>query len=212
MIGEVVQIHSGDSDVVYRTIPGFPGYAAGSDGMIWSAWYRGGGGVFRGIGSHWRKLNPIVCSDSRGIYKRATIRTGVSQRKLIFVHKLVMLAHVGPCPSGMEICHWDDNGLNNELSNLRYDTPRGNRLDRKRNGRHPSGTRHYATRLSEADIIAMRQRYADGSRVADIARDFSMQMPAIYGIVKGHTFRDCGGPIISPCRCQRCQKASYLYA
>lgn len=53
-----------------------------------------------------------------------------------YVHQLVMEAFVGPRPKGMHVCHWNDNGLDNRLSNLRYDTPSGNAYDRVRNGGH----------------------------------------------------------------------------
>lgn len=52
------------------------------------------------------------------------------------VHRLVLTAFVGPCPDGMEACHWDDDPANNLLSNLRWDTRSANRLDMVRNGRN----------------------------------------------------------------------------
>lgn len=50
------------------------------------------------------------------------------------VHILVLTAFVGPCPPGMEGCHWDDDFTNNRLSNLRWDTRESNFRDRSRNG------------------------------------------------------------------------------
>ena len=38
------------------------------------------------------------------------------------VHKLVMLAFVGPCPEGSEVDHKDRDKLNNKLRNLSYKT------------------------------------------------------------------------------------------
>src|SRR5688500_4928598 len=37
------------------------------------------------------------------------------------IHRLVLMAFVGPCPAGMEGCHNDGNPLNNALDNLRWD-------------------------------------------------------------------------------------------
>jgi hypothetical protein len=54
--------------------------------------------------------------------------------KQFLVHRLVLLAFVGPAPEGMEGCHWDDDPLNNHLSNLRWGTPGDNGLDCVRNG------------------------------------------------------------------------------
>lgn len=50
------------------------------------------------------------------------------------VHRLVLEAFVGPCPAGMEACHWDDDPSNNQLSNLRWDTSTANKRDMARNG------------------------------------------------------------------------------
>jgi hypothetical protein len=47
---------------------------------------------------------------------------------------LVLEAFVGPCPDGLEACHWDDDPTNNRLSNLRWDTSIANKRDMARNG------------------------------------------------------------------------------
>jgi hypothetical protein len=51
-----------------------------------------------------------------------------------FVHHLVLLAFVGPRPSGMECCHGDGNNGNNKLSNLRWDTHASNEADKLKHG------------------------------------------------------------------------------
>lgn len=59
------------------------------------------------------------------------------------VHQLVLEAFVGPCPPGMEGCHWDDNKENNALVNLRWDTHSANMHDKVRNGGcHQSAKTH----------------------------------------------------------------------
>lgn len=55
-------------------------------------------------------------------------------RKTSYVHLLVLEAFVGPRPPKMEGCHRDDVQTNNNLSNLRWDTPSENRRDIIRNG------------------------------------------------------------------------------
>lgn len=73
---------------------------------------------------------------SRG-YLAISISDGQPARtKTWTVHTLVALAFLGPRPSGYEICHNDGNPLNNNLSNLRYDTISGNRLDSVKHGTH----------------------------------------------------------------------------
>lgn len=55
------------------------------------------------------------------------------------VHRLVLSAFVGPCPSGHEALHYDDDGNNNRLENLRWGTRSENAHDCLRNGNHWRG-------------------------------------------------------------------------
>jgi hypothetical protein len=52
------------------------------------------------------------------------------------VHLLVLEAFIGPCPPGLEACHWDGDATNNHLDNLRWDTRAANTADMMRHGRH----------------------------------------------------------------------------
>ena len=82
---------------------------------------------FRGV-----VLNPRLTREGR--LQVVLSRPGHRPRTAT-VHRLVLEAFVGPCPPGMECCHWDDNPLNNRLDNLRWDTHSANQHDRVRNGR-----------------------------------------------------------------------------
>lgn len=53
------------------------------------------------------------------------------------VHSVVALAFLGPRPDGMIVCHWDDDGGNNHVSNLRYATYSENLRDAVRNKKMP---------------------------------------------------------------------------
>mgnify|MGYP000973833453 CR=1 FL=1 len=58
------------------------------------------------------------------------------RRGRAFVHRLVLEAFSGPCPSGMEACHIDGDPANNALSNLRWGTHSENMFDKVRHGTH----------------------------------------------------------------------------
>ncbi len=62
-------------------------------------------------------------------YMQAILAKG-SEPRYFSVHRLVLLAFVGPCPEGMEACHNNDIPDDNRLSNLRWDTHRSNINDR----------------------------------------------------------------------------------
>lgn len=103
-------------------IPGYPDYEITNTGKVRS---------FKGLGRPRELKQSYVGS---GHLKVSLIDSGgVTRTK--FIHQLLMLTFVGPRPEGMEVCHNDDNPLNNRLDNLRYDTHRANMQDAVRNGR-----------------------------------------------------------------------------
>lgn len=53
-----------------------------------------------------------------------------------YVHRLALLAFIGPPPEGMEGCHNDGNPSDNRLENLRWDTRSANMLDKVLHGTH----------------------------------------------------------------------------
>lgn len=57
-------------------------------------------------------------------------------RRTRYVAQLVMEAFVGPRPPGMEVCHKNGRRTDNQLQNLRYDTPSGNQRDSVEQGTH----------------------------------------------------------------------------
>lgn len=72
---------------------------------------------------------------------------GMDKRHRVhWVHRLVLQAFVGPCPTGKMCCHWDDGPKNNRLSNLRWDTRSKNVHDAVRNGRNFRAARTHCPR------------------------------------------------------------------
>ncbi|WP_430393757.1 NUMOD4 motif-containing HNH endonuclease [Brevibacterium paucivorans] len=86
------------------------------------------------------------------------------------VHRVVMLAFIGPPPEGMEVCHQDGDPENNHLSNLRYDTHAANVNDRRRHGTHLRGVDiGIATRFTEDDVRIIRVLHSEGLSYQKIA-------------------------------------------
>ncbi len=94
----------------------------------------------------------ILCKDGRirsipGRMKKLTVsrdghsRTGLGKSDTALVHRLVAAAFLGPCPDGMEVCHWNDCPSDNRLSNLRYGTRGSNLRDAVRNGKHTNASK-----------------------------------------------------------------------
>ena len=79
-----------------------------------------------------RILNPYAKRD-RYLY------VGLSRdghTRSIPLHRLVLESHVSPRPDGMHACHADGDRGNAALSNLRWDTPSANNLEKREHGTH----------------------------------------------------------------------------
>lgn len=63
-----------------------------------------------------------------------------------YVHHLVLEAFVGPCPPGMEACHWNDIPDDNRLENLRWGTSAENKADMARNGGNKNRKKSHCVR------------------------------------------------------------------
>jgi hypothetical protein len=189
-----MSIQSNDEPVPvqYRDLDplGYPGYRIGDDGSFWSAWRQtrgkgnGNGGAWV-IGTVWRRRG----AGTNGGYPQAylPLRRGVF--RLVYVHALVLAAFVGPCPEGMEACHWDGDPGNNRLDNLRWDVPKANAADTVRHGRVPRGERHCFAKLTAERVVAIRRRLAAGESQTAIARSEGVGRNTVWKIAAGKTWR-----------------------
>ena len=114
----------------WRPIPGHPMYEVSDQGNVRS-WHRPSGGQPR-------VLSPVTTPTG---YRVARLMTP-DRRAPVFVHRLVLLAFVGPVPEGKPITrHLNGVKTDNRLENLRYGTHSENELDKVAHGSH-----HYASR------------------------------------------------------------------
>lgn len=102
----------------------------------------------------------------------------------VCVHRLVLLAFVGPCPLGYEGCHNDGKAWNNHISNLRWDTHKSNQADRRKHG---TNTKHLAI-LTPRQVIRIRTEREVQDRTW-VSR-FGVSNGTIRNARVGFTFRD----------------------
>lgn len=113
--------------------------------------------------------------------------TLAGKRKQCKVHQLVLLAFVGERPDGMFGCHGDNDRANNRASNLRWDTPRANQIDRFRHGTHNRGEQNPMSKLNE-EIVRQIKRRLVGSKWGDgpkIAKEFKIHERLVSDIKRG---------------------------
>lgn len=103
------------------------------------------------------------------------------------VHRLVLLAFIGPCPEGMEVCHNDGNPGNNKLDNLRYGTHQENMKDRLLHNTSGNITAEQAREIREAAAAGI-----SGRALMKEYKTGGLSMPRL---LRGHIYADAGGPI-----------------
>lgn len=159
---------------------GFPHYRVGDDGSVWSCRVMPGNGKARPhLTKPWVKMRGLPPKHNKGYQLYAmTHRDGRCQR--IQGHRLVLLAFVGPCPEGMEPCHFNGIRDDNRLENLRWDTLKNNAADKRRHGTMPIGERNVNAKMTSQKVNEVRQHYETGSWVSQ--RAFCREMAASYGV------------------------------
>ena len=114
-----------------------------------------------------QKRRPFV-----GLWKNNKLR-------VIYPHKAVLEAFVGLRPFGLEACHNNGDPFDNRLENLRWDTSRNNQLDRIKHGTSNRGERCAASKLTEAQVRAIR---ADNRLQREIAAEYGVRENTISRI------------------------------
>lgn len=124
-----------------KAIPGFPNYYVDKEGNVYSGKY-----------SNIRKLKTY------GKYLQVSLRKDGKYHHR-YNHRLVLETFKGPCPKGMESRHLDGVKNNNKLSNLRWDTPSSNNLDKRKHGTVPNqkGEKNPKAILTELDVIEIKR-------------------------------------------------------
>jgi hypothetical protein len=110
--------------------------------------------------------------------------------RVTYVHRLVLEAFVGTRPTGMHGCHNDGNPDNNHLSNLRWDTPKGNQADRVKHGTDTRGERNAHSKLTEQDVREIRGRHQRGdASYRKLAAEYGVTFGLISHVVNGRAWR-----------------------
>jgi hypothetical protein len=115
------------------------------------------------------------------------VRLISSEKKVLFrVHRLVLVAFVGPCPEGHEACH--NNGIrhDNRLENLRWGTPAENREDAYK---HNHGRPYTWTKLTFSDACEIRRLRSTGVSYADLSKKFGISTDHVGNIVLGKRWK-----------------------
>ena len=123
--------------------------------------------------------------------------------KKFLVHRLVAAAFHGPPPlPKLDAAHWNGNKTDNRAANLRWATRAENMADTERLGRTAKGGRNGQAKLSEADVLLMRQMRKDGMTYQALAEHFAIRWQTAQDACKGRNWKHLTG-----CLAQRSRRS-----
>lgn len=144
---------------IWKPAPGCVGIEVSNQGRVRNRWGR----ILRGT------------VDENG-YRRVHVRVVGGEYRIKRVHRLVLEAFVGPCPTGMETRHLSGDPGDNRLANLAWGTPADNNQDTLIHGRHASARRTHCPRhhpLVEGNLVPAQRRRGQRTCLAcDRARNY----------------------------------------
>lgn len=168
--------------VLFKLIPGYPGYAADSLGRIWSC-KRG----------KWRRMRAWVNS---GRYLRVSVSVG-GRAFTQFVHVLVLTAFSGGHPEGYQAMHHPDpTPTNNHPLNLMWGTRSENNKQAYRDGKtfhHRHGGDHHLSSLTRDQVRSLYRR-AETESLTALAAEFGISIYQASAIAHGKSWKSAGLP------------------
>jgi hypothetical protein len=105
------------------------------------------------------------------------------------VHRLVVMAFIGPIPDGLQVNHKDGNKTNNSISNLEIVTQAENMRHAVLHGLRPSGSRHCFAKLNESQVRKIRDLRTSGMGPKAISDLFGVSSSNISNICAGRIWR-----------------------
>jgi hypothetical protein len=177
------------SGVRFALVPDADCYCVGDDGSWWSRKERVPGlpGNKWRMGCEWRQLRP---GESTSGYWLVRYSTNQGRWKTAPLHRLVLLAFVGPCPEGHEAAHDDGNRKNARLTNLAWKTKASNTADKYRHGTHLTGSRVGNAKLDTATIERVFLLRRQGLSLTAIGRMVGIPNQSVSRVLGGKRYSD----------------------
>lgn len=156
------------------------------------------------IGYHASKCGKIISHHRLEPFALKTARHPCGYRKVVLkvengyknflVHRLVMLAWVGPCPKGAVTNHKNGDKTDNRLENLEYCSQSYNMAHSFAMGLSPKPPTHCGERapkakLTEPQVIELRELAANGATIKELASAFGVTPSTASKIVLRHTWK-----------------------
>ena len=112
------------------------------------------------------------------------------ESKTLKAHKVSFsVANNVPYKTELFVSHSCDNTSCYNPEHLALGTVDSNMFDRVRRTKHSLGVTNCKAKLTEADVLAIRARHAQGNLTYDkIGKEFNVSLNTIFNIIKGKTW------------------------
>lgn len=113
------------------------------------------------------------------------------QGEYVPAHRVSLILFTGEDPKELYACHGEcHNRLCINPRHLSWQTPVQNAADKYRDGTAQYGSKNPSAKLSEADIVVIRQRRQAGEVYRTIAEDYGVTITAICDACNGKSFAE----------------------
>lgn len=167
-------VRSFDDQEIWRAVEGWGSYFVSSWGRV-----RGPKGY----------LKPALVHG----YEKVSLTNG-TEKTVKTVHRLVAMAfHGEPLFQGAVVAHNDGNQRNNRASNLRWASCKENQSDMVRHNTRVRGSAVEGSKLTEGDIVVIRERIKAREKYGSIADSYSVSKSTIHLIAVNKIWKHVGG-------------------
>ena len=132
-----------------------------------------------------RSGRPLTPGPDRFGHLYVKLQCPDGKERRVAVHRLVLLAFVGPCPEGMECCHGPGGPADNRLTNLRWDTRGANRLDAYDDSATRGAYAHPNAKLTPEQVNEIRAAISGGMSNGAIGQKYGVSRFTIHRIRHG---------------------------
>lgn len=161
-------------DPEIRAVPGWDGYFVSVDGRVFSSKRNG-----------WRELKLPLCNT--GYPHVSLCRAG--EVKSFQLHTIVAATFLNKPKRSDVVRHLDGNPKNNAVENLAYGTYADNEADKERHGRRLKGAAVYGSKLSDADVMAIRNAFLNGSTLPALSKRYGLNQTSMHAAIHGGTWK-----------------------
>ena len=106
------------------------------------------------------------------------------------VHRLVAETFLENVEGKREVNHMNGDILDNDVTNLEWVTPSENVQHAYRTGLKAKGESHVLAKLTDSEVLSIREEYLEGAIAADLARKYEVDNGTISKFLRGAMRKD----------------------